>query len=67
MLFLAHGCDLQHKRGPCNEVHDRYYYDVDSHECRHFEWGGCESNSNNFKTRYQCERRCIRKGKISKL
>ena len=60
-------CDLQHKRGPCNENHDRYYYDVDAHKCNHFNWGGCEPNKNNFKTRNECEHACLRLGMISHI
>ena len=63
--ILVAVCDMQHKRGPCNENHDRYYYDVDAHQCNHFDWGGCEPNQNNFKTRHECEQACLRSGKIS--
>ncbi|XP_015589222.1 papilin isoform X3 [Cephus cinctus] len=46
--------------GPCNGDTTAYYYDVQSHMCQAFIYGGCEGNANRFQTEEQCERLCGR-------
>ncbi|VDM69411.1 unnamed protein product [Strongylus vulgaris] len=45
-------------RGSCEDVLIRYAYDIDEGQCVEFTYGGCEGNSNNFKTLSQCQRVC---------
>ncbi|CAC5389452.1 unnamed protein product [Mytilus coruscus] len=51
-------CDLKKDVGPCNANMRRYYYDVDSGECKLFFYGGCDGNENNFKTMRECYTGC---------
>ena len=53
----------QRKRGPCHERHTRYYFDLDSNDCKEFQWGGCEPNKNNFLTKHECRDKCKKKSK----
>ena len=57
------GCMHQRKRGPCHEGHTRYYFDLDSNDCKEFQWGGCEPNKNNFLTKQECREKCKKKSK----
>ncbi|KHN73810.1 Kunitz-type protease inhibitor 4 [Toxocara canis] len=52
--------------GSCNEAHLRYFYDRRADTCRLFYYSGCNGNSNNFATQYECEQRC-KMGRLSKL
>ena len=45
--------------GPCRGYFQRYYYNRRSGRCETFVWGGCRSNGNNFKTRWQCLKTCV--------
>uniref|UniRef100_A0A0M3IZ34 Putative kunitz-type protease inhibitor (inferred by orthology to a S. mansoni protein) n=1 Tax=Anisakis simplex TaxID=6269 RepID=A0A0M3IZ34_ANISI len=36
----------------------RYFYDKRADVCRLFYYSGCNGNSNNFATQYECEQRC---------
>ncbi|KAF8787676.1 PI-actitoxin-Aeq3c like protein [Argiope bruennichi] len=51
-------CLLKKKVGPCRAAFDRFYYNVLLKDCRHFIYGGCSSNGNNFKTYKDCMRVC---------
>ncbi len=42
---------------------DRFYFDIDTGRCEHFEYGGCQGNANNFETLQECEEMCLVKGK----
>lgn len=44
--------------GPCRAAKPRWYFDMDSHECREFTYGGCGGNNNNFATHTECQYAC---------
>lgn len=47
--------------GPCEGTFPRWYYDRDAGECKHFLYGGCQGNHNNFLQESDCVRECIQK------
>ncbi|OWR51782.1 actinia tenebrosa protease inhibitors-like [Danaus plexippus] len=51
-------CQLQPRKGSCGNQLKRFYYDMESNECRSFYFGGCDGNQNNFNTLLECERFC---------
>ncbi|GFY63482.1 papilin [Trichonephila inaurata madagascariensis] len=54
-------CRLPSKTGPCDGHFPRYFFDHTKGNCEEFIYGGCGGNSNNFKTRQECELRCLMK------
>ena len=52
-------CSLPPVTGPCKALFFRYYYDSTTHQCQQFIYGGCQGNSNNFKTIEECEAACM--------
>ncbi|XP_051566109.1 tissue factor pathway inhibitor-like isoform X2 [Myxocyprinus asiaticus] len=52
-------CHLEDEPGPCRGLVPRYFFDHKSQECKQFFYGGCFGNANNFKTRKECQARCI--------
>nr|B2KTG1.1 RecName: Full=Kunitz-type serine protease inhibitor bungaruskunin; Flags: Precursor [Bungarus fasciatus]ABY71036.1 bungaruskunin [Bungarus fasciatus] len=53
-------CKLPPEPGPCHEYKHAFYYNPDARECEEFIYGGCKGNKNNFKTRHECHRVCVR-------
>jgi hypothetical protein len=51
-------CSLPPFVGPCEALIERWYHDVQSGECETFNYGGCQSNGNNFETKRDCENAC---------
>nr|XP_057912863.1 low-density lipoprotein receptor-related protein 11 isoform X2 [Doryrhamphus excisus] len=47
--------------GPCKGAFARWYYDHDAGECKHFLYGGCQGNHNNFLQEADCVSECIQK------
>ncbi|KIH43644.1 Kunitz/Bovine pancreatic trypsin inhibitor domain protein, partial [Ancylostoma duodenale] len=39
---------------------NRYYYDKEKKKCRRFYYGGCGGNDNNFLTRKDCNKACVK-------
>ncbi|KAL3052236.1 hypothetical protein OYC64_004895 [Pagothenia borchgrevinki] len=48
--------------GPCKGTFPRWYYDHNGGECKHFLYGGCQGNHNNFLQESDCVSECIQKG-----
>ncbi|VDL91742.1 unnamed protein product [Schistocephalus solidus] len=57
---LPERCTLPLSKGPCNMHWRRYAYSFQDNTCRLFIYGGCQGNENNFATREECERECVR-------
>lgn len=47
--------------GHCRASMPRYYYDEETKTCKHFLYGGCQGNDNNFKTENECKEQCMQK------
>ncbi|XP_041660709.1 low-density lipoprotein receptor-related protein 11 [Cheilinus undulatus] len=47
--------------GPCKGNFPRWYYDKNAGECKHFLYGGCQGNHNNFLQESDCVTECIQK------
>lgn len=58
-VFYKEICQLQKFVGYCKAAIPRFYYDIDRKSCELFHWGGCGPNANNFKTKKECEEKCV--------
>ncbi|XP_068433798.1 low-density lipoprotein receptor-related protein 11 [Clinocottus analis] len=47
--------------GPCKGTFPRWFYDQNAGECKHFLYGGCQGNHNNFLQETDCVSECIQK------
>ncbi|XP_034383932.1 low-density lipoprotein receptor-related protein 11 isoform X2 [Cyclopterus lumpus] len=47
--------------GPCKGTFPRWYYDQKAGACKHFLYGGCQGNHNNFLQETDCVSECIQK------
>ncbi|EDV99165.1 kunitz-type serine protease inhibitor Bt-KTI [Drosophila grimshawi] len=54
-------CHQPKETGRCFALFYRYAYNLDTHSCEEFVYGGCAGNSNNFETKEQCEQVCLGK------
>ncbi|KAM9703737.1 low-density lipoprotein receptor-related protein 11 isoform 2-T2 [Menidia menidia] len=45
--------------GPCKGTFPRWYYDQQAGVCKHFLYGGCQGNHNNFLQESDCVSECI--------
>ncbi|XP_067942909.1 papilin-like [Watersipora subatra] len=52
-------CAMKADSGPCRSYVQRYYYNEDTQNCEKFTYGGCNGNTNNFRTKYECENSCM--------
>ncbi|KAK2191742.1 hypothetical protein NP493_46g01054 [Ridgeia piscesae] len=52
-------CYLPKSVGRCRASVMRYYYNVKTHQCEEFSYGGCLGNGNRFETQEVCETRCV--------
>ncbi|KAL6733245.1 hypothetical protein Aduo_003908 [Ancylostoma duodenale] len=62
-------CNKKIDEGECDAYFPRYAYDSSKGGCVRFIFGGCDGNENNFETRAECERKCMRGrvgGKVTK-
>ncbi|KAK5614019.1 hypothetical protein CRENBAI_012246 [Crenichthys baileyi] len=51
-------CHLPEAPGPCRGLMKRFFFDSEIQQCKHFYYGGCFGNANNFRSMDQCQRRC---------
>lgn len=61
MLSSTDPCAVAPVVGPCKGTFPRWYYDRDAGECKHFLYGGCQGNHNNFVQESDCVSECIQK------
>ncbi|XP_030638797.1 low-density lipoprotein receptor-related protein 11 [Chanos chanos] len=54
-------CSMPPVVGPCKGVFPRWYYDPAAGECKHFLYGGCKGNHNNFLQELDCVKECIQR------
>ncbi|XP_067942905.1 carboxypeptidase inhibitor SmCI-like [Watersipora subatra] len=58
-MEVAPMCTMKADSGPCLSYVQRYYYNEDKQRCEMFVYGGCLGNTNNFRTKYECENSCM--------
>jgi len=51
-------CKLKKDTGPCKAAIKKFYYDVDSKNCKEFKYGGCFGNQNKFDSKETCTNKC---------
>ncbi|XP_070693780.1 tissue factor pathway inhibitor a [Pempheris klunzingeri] len=51
-------CHLAEAPGPCRGLVSRYFFDSNSQQCKHFFYGGCFGNANNFRSMAACQAKC---------
>ncbi|XP_075961629.1 tissue factor pathway inhibitor a [Anarhichas minor] len=51
-------CHLAEAPGPCRGLVTRYFFDSQSQHCKHFFYGGCFGNANNFRSMSECQVKC---------
>ncbi|KAM9804480.1 carboxypeptidase inhibitor SmCI-like [Neosynchiropus ocellatus] len=59
LLIFNELCGLKKDPGPCKAIKDRFFFNIDTGQCEHFEYGGCSGNANNFPTVEACEEACV--------
>ncbi|KAJ7305058.1 hypothetical protein JRQ81_010857 [Phrynocephalus forsythii] len=59
-------CSLPPDKGPCQQHHHRYYYDLKKNKCVKFIYGGCLGNGNKFVTSDSCRKMCKLKSGVKK-
>ncbi|XP_053527169.1 WAP four-disulfide core domain protein 8 [Artibeus jamaicensis] len=58
-------CMLPVDPGNCRSVTTRWYFDLQDNVCKHFNYGGCNGNANNFLSQKDCMTACsltVKKG-----
>uniref|UniRef100_A0A3B5MJF3 Tissue factor pathway inhibitor n=1 Tax=Xiphophorus couchianus TaxID=32473 RepID=A0A3B5MJF3_9TELE len=56
---LCNPCHLPEAPGPCRGFLKRFFFDSQTQQCRHFYYGGCFGNANNFRSMADCQQRCL--------
>ena len=56
-------CHLDEAPGPCRGLLTRYFFDSGSQQCKHFFYGGCFGNANNFRSMAECQAKCLNPGR----
>lgn len=54
-------CHQPKETGRCFALFYRYAFNLDTHSCEEFIYGGCAGNSNNFESLELCEHTCLGK------
>lgn len=52
-------CAMKADDGPCKAMIRSYFFNMYTHQCEEFIYGGCEGNENRFDTLEECKKTCI--------
>ncbi len=52
-------CALDMDVGPCRGRFIRWFYDISTHKCMEFTYGGCRGNNNRFRSFEECHEMCV--------
>ncbi|CAH6788443.1 Tfpi [Phodopus roborovskii] len=52
-------CSMQVEDGPCKAMIRNYFFNILTHQCEEFIYGGCRGNKNRFDTLEECKETCI--------
>lgn len=52
-------CAMKAEEGPCKAMIWSYYFNMYTHQCEQFVYGGCRGNENRFDTLEECRKTCI--------
>lgn len=63
-FFFPDVCTLPYDSGPCHGSFRKWYYEPQVRECREFQYGGCEGNSNRFSSGAECETLCLHREEV---
>jgi hypothetical protein len=55
---VPYPCNLPMKIGRCRASLPQWYYNIKTHRCELFFYGGCEGNDNNFSDEQTCKVTC---------
>lgn len=59
LIVKSQICTRPPAPGRCHANFHRWYFNVHAASCSWFSYTGCGGNSNNFRTREECEQRCM--------
>ncbi|XP_066543915.1 tissue factor pathway inhibitor a [Amia ocellicauda] len=59
LKIFHQSCALKMDDGPCKANLPRFYFDIETHKCEPFDYGGCGGNANNFESLGRCEEMCV--------
>ncbi|XP_015214548.1 tissue factor pathway inhibitor a isoform X2 [Lepisosteus oculatus] len=59
LKIFHHSCALKMDEGPCKASKLSFYFNINTHKCETFLYGGCLGNANNFETLAECEEKCL--------
>uniref|UniRef100_A0A670ZKV3 BPTI/Kunitz inhibitor domain-containing protein n=1 Tax=Pseudonaja textilis TaxID=8673 RepID=A0A670ZKV3_PSETE len=57
-MYPENVCQLPSVCGICKAMFPRFFYNVSTHKCEPFIYGGCGGNKNNFESEDECRRAC---------
>lgn len=53
-------CAMKVDDGPCRAFIKRFFFNILTHQCEEFIYGGCEGNENRFESLEECKEKCVR-------
>ncbi|XP_033860387.3 low-density lipoprotein receptor-related protein 11-like [Acipenser ruthenus] len=60
-IHVTEDCLAPPAAGPCKGIFPRWFFDASTGSCKHFIYGGCKGNGNNFLQETDCINGCMKK------